>query len=267
MDSQARLYSLSNEEQLTAETIRELRDELARRQREQMAASFEAKEKIYEVERLQIRLADAERSLKSLQGQAEEDRLLMENEIKALMQRQRTLSQEVMFLKEQESNKNLIGMATPLPNSSSSRSLTDDEVQEIANRYEQELTRLNRVVKDKDDEIVSLKLQVAMMTNQEARIEENLVTMVLSFSEIEALRNRVKSTEQEVKEVRKSFIHLTVENDMTSGISIPFSAQKLLNSQERLVTSHERLDRSGGLRSESILPEITDKTVEKTRQG
>lgn len=52
------------------------------------------------------------------------------------------------------------------------------------------------------------------MINQENRIEENLVTMVLLFSECEALRDRIKLKESEINEVRKSFIQMTVAGEI-----------------------------------------------------
>ena len=64
-----------------------------------------------------------------------------------------------------------------------------------------------------DEEIAQFKLQLAGMVNQEGRIEEHLVTMVLMMAEIDALRDRIRSTESEIKSVRKSFIQATLEND------------------------------------------------------
>ena len=77
----------------------------------------------------------------------------------------------------------------------------------------EEIDRLNGVIARLDEEIAQFKLQLAGMVNQEGRIEEHLVTMVLMMAEIDALRDRIRSTESEIKSVRKSFIQATLEND------------------------------------------------------
>lgn len=55
---------------------------------------------------------------------------------------------------------------------------------------------------------------MSSMVNQECRLEEDLVTMVITFAEIEALRNRVKAKESEINEVRKSFIQMAVAGEL-----------------------------------------------------
>jgi hypothetical protein len=75
------------------------------------------------------------------------------------------------------------------------------------------------------------------MVNQENRIDENLVTMVLLFTEIEALRDRMKIKETEINEVRKSFIQMTVAGEIESN-----KMSRILSLTKQEQESHDRLD-------------------------
>lgn len=55
-----------------------------------------------------------------------------------------------------------------------------------------EIDRLNIIVSELQSEVGDFKLKLSSMINQENRLEENLVTMVLLFTEMESLRERVK---------------------------------------------------------------------------
>jgi hypothetical protein len=75
------------------------------------------------------------------------------------------------------------------------------------------------------------------MINQESRIEENLVTMVLLFSEVESIRDRLKSKETEIGEVRKSFIQMAVSGEIEANKMsrlLGMVQANNLNSEEQL---------------------------------
>lgn len=59
----------------------------------------------------------------------------------------------------------------------------------------------------------SLKLKLTYMVNQEDRIVENLTIMTLTFAEVEALRERIKTKESEITEVRKSLINFATGSE------------------------------------------------------
>lgn len=56
------------------------------------------------------------------------------------------------------------------------------DLQEVIRSNIAEIDRLNIIVADLEEEIASFKLKLSSMVNQENRLEENLVTMVLLFS-------------------------------------------------------------------------------------
>ena len=64
-----------------------------------------------------------------------------------------------------------------------------------------------------------------------------MVTMVLLFTEIESLRERVKSKESEINEVRKSFIQLTVAGEVEAN-----TMSRLMGMAQDNSNSHERID-------------------------
>ena len=52
-----------------------------------------------------------------------------------------------------------------------------------------------------------MKLKLSQYQNQEDRIVENLTIMTLTFAEVDALRERMVSKENEIKEVRRSLVN------------------------------------------------------------
>jgi hypothetical protein len=60
--------------------------------------------------------------------------------------------------------------------------------------------------------------------------------MVLLFSEVESLRDRIKGKEDEINEVRKSFIQMTVAGEMEAARMSRLIAlgKEDIHSQERI---------------------------------
>lgn len=98
------------------------------------------------------------------------------------------------------------------------------------------------------------------MINQQNRIEENLVTMVLLFSEVESLRDRIKNKESEINQVRKSFIQMTVAGELEPNKMSRIMALAKNNnySQEQIddLESNQRLDQKEKLKPFEQINEV-----------
>lgn len=67
-----------------------------------------------------------------------------------------------------------------------------------------EIDRLGEILNALDNENGELKVNLVGFTQLRVRYEEQLVLMVIVFSEVESLRSRMKEKEREVEEVRRS---------------------------------------------------------------
>jgi len=68
------------------------------------------------------------------------------------------------------------------------------------------------------------------LINHENKVEENLITMVELFSELDTVRNRIRNREKEIGDVRKSFVQLEVENNQMNKLIGMVNSRKNINS-------------------------------------
>ncbi|MBS1889655.1 MAG: hypothetical protein JST59_00050 [Actinobacteria bacterium] len=67
-----------------------------------------------------------------------------------------------------------------------------------------EIDRLNKVLAEREEELSELRIRFSDEAALTKRINEHLALFVVLFAEIESLRKRVKDTEKEVNDVRRS---------------------------------------------------------------
>lgn len=73
-------------------------------------------------------------------------------------------------------------------------------------------------------------MKLSSLINHENKVEENLITMVELFSELDTVRNRIRNREKEIGDVRKSFMQLEVENTQMNKLIGMVNSRKNINS-------------------------------------
>lgn len=67
-----------------------------------------------------------------------------------------------------------------------------------------EIDRLLKLIEQQTADLEELRLALADQSALQKRINEYMALMVVLFAEIESLRRRVKDTEKEIQDVRRS---------------------------------------------------------------
>lgn len=108
-----------------------------------------------------------------------------------------------------------------------------DQTQMIRN-YIDEIDRLNAIIRELEQDVGEFKLKLSSLVNHENKVEENLITMVELFSELDTVRNRIRNREKEIGDVRKSFMQLEVENSQMNRLLGMVNSRKNINSEEQI---------------------------------
>lgn len=100
--------------------------------------------------------------------------------------------------------------------------------------YIEEIDRLNTIIRELEQDVGEFKLKLSSLINHENKVQENLITMVQLFSELDTVRNRIRNREKEIGDVRKSFMQLEVENNQMNKLIGMVNSRKNINSEEQI---------------------------------